>query len=70
VSEPVGKTVDEYLAEQKAEWGKYVAAEAIDVDGVRAFNPGNPVPTSHVERGVVSAEQVTEVTKTAEKKKG
>jgi hypothetical protein len=70
VSEPVGKSVEEYLAEQKAEWGKYVAAEPIDVDGVRAFNPGNPVPASHVERGVVSADQVTEVAKASEKKKG
>jgi hypothetical protein len=70
VSEPVGKSVEEYLAEQKAEWGKYVAAEPIDIDGVRAFNPGNPVPASHVERGVVSAGQVTEVAKTSEKKKG
>jgi hypothetical protein len=70
VSEPVGKSVEEYLAEQKAEWGKYVAAEPIFFDGVRAFNAGSPVPASHVERGVVTAEQVSEVTKTSEKKKG
>jgi hypothetical protein len=68
VSQP--QTIDEYKAAQAAEWGKYVAAEPIDIDGVRAFNPGNPVPASHVERGVVSADQVTEVAKTSEKKKG
>ena len=64
------QSIDEYKTAQAAEWGKYVAAEPIDIDGVRAFNPGNPVPASHVERGVVSADQVTEVAKASEKKKG
>jgi hypothetical protein len=68
VSQPI--TIDEYKAAQAAEWGKYVAAEPIFFDGIRAFNAGDPVPASHVERGVVSAEQVTEVAKTSEKKKG
>jgi hypothetical protein len=71
VSQPT--TIDEYKAAQAAEWGKYVAAEPIDIDGARAFNAGDPVPASHVERGVVGKSQVTEAAKaeaakTSEKK--
>jgi hypothetical protein len=51
-------TIDEYLEAQRAEWGRYVAKEPIFVDGVRAFNAGDPVPVSHVESGVVTSEQV------------
>lgn len=43
------------------EYGTFVAAEPIDILGARAFNVGDPVPVSHVERGVVSAEQVKKV---------
>ncbi len=43
---------------EQAEWGEYVALHAIDIDGVRAFNAGDPVPKSHVERGVVSKDAV------------
>jgi hypothetical protein len=50
--------LDDYKAAVDAEWGVYVAAEAIDLGGARAFNEGDPVPVSHVERGVVTAEQV------------
>ena len=46
--------------EQAAEWGRYVAVVAIDIDGARAFNPGDAVPVSHVTRNVVTADQVTE----------
>lgn len=41
-----------------AEYGRYVAAEDIFIAGGRAFNAGDPVPVSHVTRGVVTAEQV------------
>ncbi len=55
-------TVEDYLKAQKAEWGTYVALEAIDINGARAFNAGDPVPASHVERGVVTGEQVAKTT--------
>lgn len=58
-------TPDEIQAAQKAkeaEWDQYVATEVIAIDGVRAFNPGDPVPTSHVDRGVVSSDQVAKRT--------
>jgi hypothetical protein len=35
---------------EKAEWGKWRAKIAIDIDGVRAFNIGHAVPSSHVEK--------------------
>lgn len=54
-------------AAQADEYGTYIAAYPIDVDGVRAFNPGNAVPASHVERGVVDISLVAKVgTKAAE----
>jgi hypothetical protein len=40
------------------EYGQYVAVTTIDINGARAFNVGDPVPVSHVERGVVGADQV------------
>lgn len=49
---------DDFQAAQEKEWGLYVAVEVIAIDGVRAFNPGDPVPVSHVERGVVDKSQV------------
>lgn len=45
------------------EYGTYVAAEAIYLGGARAFNPGDPVPVSHVERGVVHPDQVRKADK-------
>lgn len=51
-------TLEEYRRAQEAEWSTYVATEAIDINGGRAFNPGDPVPASHVESGVVSTGQV------------
>jgi hypothetical protein len=35
-----------------------VAAESISIDGALAFRAGDPVPVSHVERGVVDKSQV------------
>ena len=62
------KTVEQYLDEQRAEWGAYVATSVIHINGARAFNVGDPVPASHVERGVVGKGQVaaTQQTKTKE----
>lgn len=61
------KTVAQYLDEQRAEWGVYVATEAIHIHGARAFNAGDPVPASHVKRGVVSKSSVKAVAETASK---
>lgn len=47
--------------QQVKEYGTYVAVAPVFVDGVRAFNAGDPVPVSHVERGVVDAASVAKV---------
>lgn len=54
-------TVEEYVKAQQVEYGTYVATVPIDIYGARAFNPGDPVPVSHVERGMVSADSVAKV---------
>ena len=51
-------TAEQYREAQVAEYGQFVAVSPIDINGARAFNPGDPVPASHVERGVVLSEQV------------
>ena len=52
-------TPDEQLdAAQRREYGTYVAKEPINIGYARAFNEGDPVPVSHVERGIVSEDQV------------
>jgi hypothetical protein len=56
-----------YLKAQAAEWGTYVATSAIHINGARAFNPGDPVPASHVERGVVSSDDVAKTNTKAAK---
>lgn len=58
MSEPVPATAAEYEKALQAEWGAYVAAGPIEIDGARAFNTGDPVPVSHVTRGVVTDAQV------------
>ena len=45
-------------AELVREWSQWVAAEPIDIGGARAFNPGDPVPATHVERDIVAPHQV------------
>lgn len=35
---------------QETEYGTYVAVTPIDHDGVRAYNPGHPVPVSNVQQ--------------------
>jgi hypothetical protein len=51
-------TAEEFQAAQDAEYGTYVAIVVISIDGARAFNPGDQVPVSHVESGVVDKSQV------------
>ena len=52
--------VEEYRAAAAQEYGQYVAVEAIDFDGARAYNVGDPVPVTnveayhYVERGLVA----------------
>lgn len=48
----------ERLDAQAREYGEFIAVERILIDGVTAFNAGDPVPKGHVERGVVANEQV------------
>ena len=55
-------TAQQYRDAQVAEYGTYVALSPIDINGARAFNVGDPVPASHVERGVVLDEQVAKTT--------
>ena len=51
--------LDKYLAGQAAEWNVFVCGKRpINIDGVRAFNPGDAVPASHVTRGVVNSADV------------
>jgi len=44
--------------QQIEEYSQYVARDTIVINGAPAFGPGDPVPTSHVERGVVSEDDV------------
>lgn len=55
-------TAEQHRAAQVVEYGTYVATEVILVNGARAFNAGDPVPVSHVERGLVGTEQVARLT--------
>lgn len=52
-------SVAEYMHAQQREWGTYTASRALSVGGVPAFRQGEPVPVSHVERGIVAADDVT-----------
>jgi len=54
-------SLEEYQRQQVADWGHYRAKEPIFVHGARAFNPGDPVPTSHVTSGLVDKSQVETV---------
>ena len=42
--------VEDFAAAQAAEYATFVATEPILVDGARAYNVGDPVPASNVER--------------------
>ena len=54
-------TAAQYREAVGAEYGTYVALGPIDLEGARAFNAGDPVPVSHVDGGVVRADQVSKV---------
>jgi hypothetical protein len=56
-------TAEEVREEQEAEYGRYRANSPIYIDGVRAFNEGDPVPVSHVTRKVVNKDQVDDLGK-------
>lgn len=51
-------TAEQYRQALVDEYSQYVAIAPIDIDGARAFNVGDPVPASHVERGAVGADRV------------
>jgi hypothetical protein len=60
-------TAAEFKDALGAEYGVYVATVPIDIQGARAFNIGDPVPVSHVERQIVDSDQVAKrSTKAAE----
>lgn len=46
----MSESPEDFAARQAVEYGTYVATEAIFYNGARAFNPGDPVPVSHVEQ--------------------
>ncbi|MCA1570789.1 MAG: hypothetical protein LC798_10830 [Chloroflexi bacterium] len=43
-------TIEQRIAEQQVEYSQYVAAQPIDHNGARAYNVGDPVPASNVQR--------------------
>jgi hypothetical protein len=55
-------TAEELRAAQAQEYGQYVATRPINIAGARAFNVGDPVPASSVDRGVVPADAVAKST--------
>lgn len=58
---------EEYRQRQADEYGTFVANKPITIRGARAFNEGDPVPKSHVERGVVSEDDVVKASTKAGK---
>ena len=58
MSEQSMEAVDQAREAQVKEYGTYVATEQIHIGTALAFNVGDPVPASHVERGVVDSSQV------------
>lgn len=62
---PAPQSLEDYQKAQEADWNQYVATETIFIDGVRAFNEGDPVPAGHVKRGVVAKSAVSAKSKDA-----
>lgn len=61
------RTAAQLRKAQEEEYGQYVAAELILIDGVPAFAPGHPVPAGHVsDDGPVRPSQVMRRTPKAE----
>lgn len=50
IAETLTEAVAEDMEAQRTEYGTYVANRPIDVDGARAYNTGDPVPASNVDR--------------------
>lgn len=62
--------VEEHRKALEREYGTYTALGPITIGGALAFATGDPVPVSHVENGLVDAEQVAKsTTKAAAKAK-
>jgi hypothetical protein len=59
------RTVQEYEDSLRKEWSQYVAVTPIEIDGVRAFNAGDPVPASHVTDKLVDEASVAKVSTAA-----
>lgn len=54
--------VEDLRKAQQKEYGTYVAVEPIDYEGVRAYNVGDPVPVSNVEKhGYLESNSVKKV---------
>ena len=49
---------EKYRKAQEAEYSAFVATKHININGARAFNVGDPVPKSHVDRGIVAKDDV------------
>jgi hypothetical protein len=50
---PVAASAEDVAAfrtEQQKEWGQYIALTDISFNGARAYNAGDPVPASNVEK--------------------
>lgn len=58
-------TAEEHRKAVQDEYGTYVCVEAIDLDGVRAFNVGDAVPVSHVKNDLVPASCVAKTSSKA-----
>lgn len=56
------QTAEELRAAQADEYGTYVALGPIFVNGARAFNKGDAVPVSHVQKQVVPQDMVAKAT--------
>lgn len=60
------QTPDDVRAAAARDYGQFVAKTAIFVGNARAANPGDPIPASLIEAGVISRDDVVGVnTKTA-----
>ena len=44
------RTAEDERKARESEYGTYTASEAIHIDGALAFNAGDPVPVSHVQK--------------------
>lgn len=60
------QTAENFRQEQLQEYGTYVAKEPIRINGVLAFNTGDPVPVSHV-KAYPSLKDVVESAKVDDK---